>query len=388
MPIKLLSLQPGSLYENGGAGRVLRRLFAGHEKDVTTLYAKAVAGPVRKGSIREVAVPAFPFHRSWMRWHLRTFVTFLRDNVFHNYNARRIVCAASLIDCDVIHIIDHGSYSSVLCNQQFFGKPLWVSFHDHFSTVGSFDGTHELWQRADRRLMISNELGLAYQKLFGTKDYELITDGVLEPEISTPKTLRNSPIRIYFAGLLHNDYHPLFETLAEAIELLNKDGVSCELILRGTQELAFLRNRSFKTRYLNDFVSDEDVKREMDEADILYLPMKFNLPDFYLYSLSTKMVSYLGASGSILYHGPEDSAACNLLRNYNASKNCSSLNADELKATITNLLDGYSLISKNAKKLARERFDLLSLRRQFWKHNNHQLTWEAIESADLDEKQL
>lgn len=388
MRIKLLSLQPGSLYENGGAGRVLRRLYVGHEKDVTTLYAKAVAGPIRNGSIREVAVPAFPFHRSWMRWHLRTFVAFLREKVFYKYNAKRIVRAASFIDCNVIHIINHGPYSSVLCNQQFTGKALWVSFHDHFSTVGSFDGTNELWQQADRRLMISDELGLEYQRLFGKKEYELITDGVLEAEISAPKTMRHSPIRIYFAGLLHNDYHPLFEALADAIELLNKDKISCELILRGTQELAFLSNRSFKTQYLKNFVSDEDIKREMDDADILYLPMKFNLSDFYLYSLSTKMVSYLGASGSILYHGPEDSAACNLLKSYKASENCSSCDAVELKATIISLLDKHLLISTNAKKLAREKFDLLNLQGQFWNQIIHQPSREALESAEVNDKEF
>jgi glycosyltransferase involved in cell wall biosynthesis len=366
MQIKLLSFQPGSLYENGGAGRVLRRLYVNHEKYITTLYAKPISSPIRKGPVVEVAVPTFPLHRPWMRWHLRTFIAYLRDNLFFNYNAKKLVRAAAEIECDVIHVINHGPYSSLLCNEQFANKPLWVSFHDHFSTVSSFEDAQKLWQLADRRLMISKELGIVYQQLFGKRDFELITDGVLQNEVSEPKSAAESPIRIYFAGLLHIDYHPLFRVLADALELLNKDNIPCELILRGTQKLAFLQNNTFRIEYRKNFVTDDDIKREMDEADLLYLPMKFNLPDFYLYSLSTKMVSYLGASGSILYHGPENSAACNLLTKYEAAVNCTSLNPVELKLRIMELLENKRLISTNAKKLAQEQFDLLKLRQQFW----------------------
>lgn len=386
MQIKLLSFQPGSLYENGGAGRVLRRLYVDHEKHITTLYAKPISSPIRKGPVTEVAVPTFPFHRPWMRWHLRTFVAYLRDKFFYSYNAKRIVRAAAKIECDVIHVINHGPYSNLLCNEQFANKPLWVSFHDHFSTVSNFEHAEKLWNLADRRLMISEELGIVYQQLFGKRDFELITDGVLQNEVSKPKKSVESPIRIYFAGLLHIDYHPLFRVLADALELLNKDNISCELILRGTQELSFLQNKSFKIEYRKNFVTDDDIKREMDEADFLYLPMKFNLPDFYLYSLSTKMVSYLGASGSILYHGPEDSAACNLLTKYEAAVNCTSLNPVELKLRIMELLENKHLISTNAKKLAQEQFDLLKLRQQFWHPNLTRTDQSERTPSELNEQ--
>lgn len=366
MQIKLLSLQPGSLYENGGAARVLRRFYVGHEENVTALYARLNAEPPRQGPIKEVAVPVYPFHRSWMRWHLRTLGRFLRDKFFFPSNAKRIVRAAAQIDFDVIHVINHGSYSAVLCNAYFAEKPLWVSFHDHYSTCGNYKDSKTLWERADRRIVISEELGSAYQQAFGHKEFELLTDGVLPGEVSVPTANSGLPVCIYFAGLLHIEYLPQFRVLADALDLLLKEGLPCKLVLRGTQPIGFLNGRSFVVEYLQNYVTDQDVKKEMDEADILYLPIKFSIPDFYLYSLSTKMVGYLGSSGSILYHGPEDSAACKLLSRYQASENCTSFDALELKEKIINLLRNKYAISSNAKKLANSEFNLLKLRAKFW----------------------
>jgi hypothetical protein len=368
MHIKLLSVQPISLYENGGAGRVLRRLYEGHESNITAVYYISSSDPVRKGPIAEVAVATFPFQRTWMRWHLRTFSTFLREKVFLKQNAQKLMRAASNIECDVLHVINHGPYSTIFSNGKFANKPLWVSFHDHFSTCSTFDDAKKLWDLADRRLMISNELGIEYQNLFGNKEFELITDGVLPEEISIAKVDEESPIVIYFAGLLHIDYLPLFEVLANALDLLSEGGLKFKLILRGTQKVNFLTDRRFLVEYRQDFVSDESIKAELDQADILYLPIKFNLPDFYLYSLSTKMVSYLGASGAILYHGPQDSAACNLLKEYQASVNCTSFDVAEMKERIMDLLKIKNPTSLKAKELARTEFNLLALRKQFWQN--------------------
>jgi hypothetical protein len=366
MQTKLLSFQPGSLYENGGAGRLLRRLYDKHEAEVTTLYLKEYPNKAREGLITEVAIPVFPLQRPWMRWHLRTFGRFIREKLFLKQKAERIKKVASSIECDVIHVINHGPHSTVLCDDQFSDKPLWVSFHDHFSTCSTFVDAQTLWNKASRRLMISKELGIAYQQLFGNKEFEIITDGVLAEEISIPTAEARSTISVYFAGLLHIDYLPLFEVLADALELLTNNGTPCELVLRGTQPVDFLEGRSFKLDYRSDFVTDESIKKELDEADILYLPIKFTLPDFYLYSLSTKMVGYLGASGAILYHGPHDSAACNLLRSNGASENYSAYDAVELKGLILKLLRNKLSISTNAKTLAKEQFDLSKIRNQFW----------------------
>lgn len=363
---KILSFQYNSVYQHGGAGRVLRRLFQGREDQVTSLFIKTDVNPDRSGSIQEVSVPVFPLQRSWMRWRLRNIAIWLRESFFREVTIKNILKAASALDFDIIHTVNHGPFSTAFCHPDYASKPLWVSFHDHFSTCSTFDDTKKLWELSERRLMISKEMGVEYQRLFGDKTFEVITDGVAGDEISSPKPVTGSPLTIYFAGLLHLDYLDLFRTLADAIDLLAAQGVAIKLMLRGTQILDFLNDRSFAVEYRQDFVTDAAVKQELDAADILYLPIKFNLPAFYLYSLSTKMVSYLGGSGAILYHGPKDSAAFNLLREFDAAKGCTSLEAAELKESILAVLAEAPVLSANAKGLAGSQFDLEKIQKRFW----------------------
>lgn len=367
--MKLLSFQPFSLFRNGGGSRVLRRLYEGHESQIVSLVVQEeLVLPPKTGNIPEHFVVAQPAPRRWMRWHLRTWSTWLREKAFRPLTIKQIRSKAATIPYDIIHVVNHSAFSSALCDEAFCsGKALWVSFHDHFTTTNtSASATADLWNRADRRLVISPELGEEYQRLFGEKDFQVITDGVDDDEISVPNPSIPSTITIYFAGLLHIEYLPLFEVLADSLDQLSKQGLNFNLVLRGTQQVKFLHNRSFKTIYKSEFISDKEIKEELDAATILYLPIKFSIPNFYLYSLSTKMISYLGGSGSILYHGPGESAACKLLQKTDSAVCCTSLNADELADCIRVLLTGKSEVSKNAKLLARKEFNLKNIQQRFW----------------------
>ena len=139
-----------------------------------------------------------------------------------------------------------------------------------------------------------------------------------------------------------------------------------KLVLRATQQIDFLTNRLFEVEYRPMTLNDKTLKDELDSADILYLPIKFTVPDFYLYSLSTKMVGYLGGSGAILYHGPANSAACKRLMAHRAAAVCSTLNADELAGAIANVLRQKQELSANAKLIALNEFSMESIRKQFW----------------------
>ncbi|HEY4196056.1 MAG TPA: glycosyltransferase [Mucilaginibacter sp.] len=367
--MRIISFQPGSLYQNGGAARVLRRLFMGRESQVFSIGIVYQKLNVKEGNITEKLVGAFPLQRKWMRWHLRTAINWLRENLFISLTIRNIRKVARENKYDVIHIVNHGPFSLALLNKGYDeDKKLWVSFHDHFSTSNSPKAdTEKLWNRADRRLVISEELGMEYQRLFGNRAFEIITDGLFPGEVSAPKNFDGSdPIIIYFAGLLHIDYYPLFELLAAALDDLTRKGMQFKLVLRGTQALNFLNNRSFGVEYKLDFVSDEEIKCELDSASILYLPIKFSQPDFYLYSLSTKMVGYLGASGTVLYHGPADSAAGNLLQKDGAAVCCNSLVKDDLIRSIYRIIDGDSKYSQNAKELALTQFNFKTIQQRFW----------------------
>ncbi|MBD1393303.1 glycosyltransferase [Mucilaginibacter glaciei] len=368
-PVKILSIQPVSLYRNGGASRLLRRLYSGYESRIQSIGVSDNTGELLQGNMPETIIKARPLQRTWMRWKARNLVIWLREKVICKYTMHRIRKAASKADCQVIHTISHGPYTMAAYHPSILkGKQLWVSFHDHFIPAGtSFNNTQLLWANANRRLVISQQMGDEYNRLFGTQHYELITDGVLANELSAPRAMDNVKlVTIYFSGLLHNEYYPLFEILANALDVLANKGIVCELLLRGTQKLGFLKKRKFTTHYLTGFVSDEMIKQEMDAASILYLPIKFNDPEFYLYSLSTKMVGYLGAPGCILYHGPADSAAGTMLRDANAAVSCTSLNTGDLVGKITELIADRGAVSANAKLLARNRFDMITIKKQFW----------------------
>lgn len=365
--MKILSFHPCSIYQNGGAGRVIRRLFEGHEEQITAIYVNYDTFKPIEGAIKEIPISGIIKRRSWMRSLLRPLFNWLRYKVFFYFTKNRVLKAASKINYDILHIINHGEFSSVLANERILkNKRLWVSFHDHFSTCSSFNDTKLLWIKADRRFAISDELGIEYQRLFGNFKYELITDGVATDEISNPIEPKQSNITIYFAGLLHYDYYPLFELLANALDSMTNEERSFELILRGTQTLDFLNNRKFNVEYRTSFVSDYEIKNELDSADVLYLPIKFTLPDFYLYSMSTKMIGYLGACGTILYHGPVDSAANNLLQKNKAAISCVSLNVNEMVSSLNKIINSGKTVSTNAKKLVYSQFLLEKIQNKFW----------------------
>ncbi|TWR27573.1 glycosyltransferase family 4 protein [Mucilaginibacter pallidiroseus] len=366
--MKLLSYQPFSLYANGGGNRILRRLYQGHEDKVISLVVdQSGAGP-GKGKVPETIILATPVIQSWARWHVRTFITWLRFKVFRSATIQKIQAAAQQFDHDVLHVVDHSPFSAALCSSAAAcAKPLWVSFHDHFNTTqGSYKNSFTLWTRASRRLVISEELGLEYQRLFGKQSFELITDGVKDQEINLAAPANNDVKLIYFAGLLHIAYMPLFAVLADALDALTANGYKFKLILRGTQNLAFLSARSFEVDYRPTTLDNNQLKTELDASDMLYLPIKFSNPDFYLYSLSTKMVGYLGAPGSILYHGPADSAACNLLSKNQAAVCSTSLDKQKVAEDILHLITNGQVVSANAKKLAAERFDMDRIQKRFW----------------------
>ena len=369
--IKLLSFQNFSLYQNGGASRVLRRLFKGRENSVISVYVfdrKKVNSD--EHIIHEIAIPSHPLYAKWMRSFVRSFSIYLRDKVLLKWNLIRGQKKIENLDFNVTHVIDHGPYPAtfILLNKTKIDNNLWVSFHDHYTlTHKNINNTKFLWNAANRRLVISDQLGKEYQFLFGNKNYEVITDGVAKNEISTP-TLPSliETISIYFSGLLHNDYVPLFKVLANALDILSLD-FDFKLILRGTHKLDFLENRKFEVEYRSYYSDDDTIKVEMDETDILYLPIKFSNPDFYRFSLSTKMIGYLGACGTILYHGPQESAAAKKLIENNAAFFCFDLDTQNMVATIKKFLYGDNLLfSANAKTLAENDFCLESIRSKFW----------------------
>ena len=365
---KILSFQPFSLFNNGGGPRILRRLVEGREDEVV-FFSLVWKVPKSTAPYQQISYMLLPPHRSWLRSFVRTFVTYLRDRVMRQFNIRRIQARVAREKFDILHVLDHNSYSDILTEQMKQRNiPIWASFHDHFDTTGSNRGiTESLWKNASKRMVISEEMGRYYGELFGKQDYTIVTDGLKPSEVSPAKTTMDPKnFTIYFGGLVHLDYYEIFEAFCKALDMLQKqEGAKIKLILRGTQRLSFLNGSDLDVDYRPFSIDSEVLRLEMDASDILYLPIKFNDADFYKYSFSTKLVGYLGACGNIFYHGPADAAAAQFLERHNCGVISDTLEPSKIIVDMKKATGNFSY-SENAKKVAREEFQLKIMQDRFF----------------------
>ena len=364
----ILSFQPFPILAQGGGARILRRLVEGRQDEVI-FFSFVDKITKSKSTYLETAYVVFPSQKWWMRSYLRNISDFFRNTLLYRFHARRIKAKVSKLQFDVLHILDHGKYANILTEWAQSKKiPIWVSFHDHFKTTDSLNNaTKALWVAACKRMVISKEMGEHYCELFGLKKYDIVTDGLKDFEISPAKTTVDLPkLTIYFAGLLHFEYYQLFKTFCKALNVLSKqEGIRISLILRGTQKLDFLDNASIDIDY-RGFTTDQDfLKEEMDEADILYLPIKYDNEYFYKYSFSTKMVGYLGSPGHIFYHGPKEAAAARFLEKHECGVICDTLEPMLIVEKLKEVICDYTY-SSAAKKVAYAKFKLKDMQKLFW----------------------
>ncbi|MDQ6707562.1 MAG: hypothetical protein M3Z85_16485, partial [Acidobacteriota bacterium] len=111
------------------------------------------------------------------------------------------------------------------------------------------------------------------------------------------------------------------------------------------------------------------VQRDLEFADLLYMPMPFGVEhqNFARYSLSTKMVTYVGSALPILYHGPRTSAAYDLLEKNHAAIFLTTLDPAEIAATLARVdAKQRSAVARNALALGRREFMLENQVQKFW----------------------
>jgi hypothetical protein len=97
------------------------------------------------------------------------------------------------------------------------------------------------------------------------------------------------------------------------------------------------------------------------------LPFGDEHANFTRYSLSTKMVTYVGSGVPVLYHGPTNSAAFELLKQNDAAVFVTTLNPEDVANTLGQLDDSTRrTVSANALRLAKRQFMLADQTRTFW----------------------
>ena len=258
-----------------------------------------------------------------------------------------------------------------------FQLPFFLQVHDDIVYTGAGRVAEETlarcmseaWQGAAARFVISPELGSEYTKRYGEREFVIVTDGV--DHVAAKARAATNQLRIYFMGLFHIGYEQNLEALIKAIDVLPSSLTkNCSITLRCDYVRPAVSRQSARIRVL-PFGSEADVEADIGQADCLYLPLHFAKADqpFGAYSLSTKMVTYLGSGVPILYHGPAGTAAHNILAKHQAAALATSLQPNEISAVLADLLRpnvGIQL-AENALQLARASFLRADQCKKFWR---------------------
>lgn len=240
--------------------------------------------------------------------------------------------------------------------------PFWTDFSER--------ATARAWTDAANRFVISPEMGEEYSRRYGEKPWVQITDGLLPGAIASgPREAAKERMSVYFAGAVNLPYEPNFHALQQALKLYQKEHAthSVRLILRGGRHFAWEDPLAPKIE-VRPFGGTQEVEKDFADADVLYLPLSMDpaFKNFAQFSLSTKMVTYLGAGIPILYHGPTDSAAYALLGRTRACLACSSNSPEPIRQTLEAVAEKGKETVVSALRLANRKFALSEIRERFW----------------------
>jgi glycosyltransferase involved in cell wall biosynthesis len=294
--------------------------------------------------------------------------------------AQRLEDTCRSSETKAIHSIAHGGldfYAAFLVAKK-LGVPFFLQVHDDFifSARGvrnertAHAALRAAWQEAAARFVISGALGAEYCRRYGEKEFIVITDGV-ERIAEAAKQPGSEDLRIYFMGLFHLDYESNLKILLAALAQLRKEGINASITLRcGGVRPSSIRGYENFVRIL-PFALEAAVQSDMEQADLLYLPLPFEKKYelFVRFSLSTKMVTYLGSGIPILYHGPPESAVHDLLSSRDAALLCTQPALDPLVAMLHRFVNDREQgadSAQNALALASSTFMLRDIRRRFW----------------------
>jgi hypothetical protein len=377
---RVVLVQPFSLRWTGGGGaRILRSMLQDQPLACRSLNTTVHRGPAADWIDERHVPPRITLVPSLLERSRLALIGQCVEVVSRPGFGRRLRQEIDAWKPDVIHALVHGpsDFHVAWRAARRRGCRFVVSMHDdirytlalkHPLRDETLRMAGEVWRDADHRFVISEELAREYGTRYGERPWEINTDGLEEiPSQAAP--IVPGRLRVYFMGLFHSDYRENLSALCGALAQLKKDlpETKIELIMRcggfkkGT-------DAAFPARML-PYADQAAVIADMADVDLLYLPLPVGAryEPFTRFSLSTKMVSYLGSGVPILYHGPPGAAVAGLLEKHQAAFACHSLDEGDLvRALVSSLVAGRrDEVVGRALELARTRFSLIDLRRKF-----------------------
>lgn len=372
----LVSVHTFGLDSPGGGSKILRGLFRDSPIPVVSVATARTAPPPRSGDWEELHVPLRPplSPIDGSRYnHLGHGVELALSSVY----SRRLASVAHEQNADAIHAVAHlAPFWPALCAARELELPYLLSVHDDLRYLWrgaplrglALSRLGRAWEEADRRFVISRELGEEYCARYGRADYTIVTDGLTDEDFLEPHSGTGLELRCYFAGLFHRGYLPNFRSFLEALDLLAAREPDIQPSLRcrcGALPDPPATRVPFS---VVEFGSESDVRSDMSRADLLYLPLMFGAEyrDMTAFSLSTKLITYLGSGVPILYHGPAETAAGRLLAEHDAAILATSEDPVQVAETIAREMPRASELVANARALAEREFMLADQRARFW----------------------
>lgn len=367
----LICAQAFGVHAAGGGSRILRALLK-EAPEPTISICMGVRKPPPTLIVTELHIPPRP---SFGRLEATRFRIYL-DRLFTNFRRQQSLLEQVCREykSDKLHTIAHGPDFWV--SYQVARKlrvPFFLTVHDRleYGLASESNRTFwieylgEVWCNADARMVISEEMGEGLDALYGKRPWTVVTDGLehIHPLRERPK----NSFRIYFAGAVHLSYAATFAALAKALALIRQQypAMPVSLTVRGSAVPDSFEGLPVRAL---PWASEGEIEKDMKEADLLYLPLPFG-PEyemFWRYSLSTKLVTYLGSGLPILYHGPAEAAAGRLLARHQAAVLATSLEPEEIARYLLEAGECAPQIVENAQRLARSQFMLEEQRRRFW----------------------
>jgi hypothetical protein len=368
-------IQPFSTRDVSGGGRILLSLLEAEHPPVLLISTSShrSADAPANGEIR------LPLRSGFGRLERTRFSSYL--GIFDRFGSSRFAENLRKVlrehRVKAVHLL-HQSYDVVPISRivREMNIPLFLSIHDDFEyALRGHPCLDEIaqavgcaWRDAKAVFVISEEMGREYARRFGDREFKIVTDGLTHVS-EGPKVRPEKSLRLYFMGLFHFTYGPNARAVLDALALIRDRNPDWNITatFRSGGMSSPLKSGDVPVHVL-PFASRGELEKDLLRADVLYqpLPLEAFAAKFARYSLSTKMISYLGSGLPIFYHGPKDAAAFQLLERHQAAQLCTTLDPESIARDLLDTISRRNLIVNNALALARSRFMLGDQQQRFW----------------------
>ena len=370
--------QPFGLQSPGGGPRILRSLITGKAADVQSVCTSPRPPPATSLG-QEWHIPSRPDLSRFERTRFTPWLDHVLRAAWEPTVRHRMEQLLSTHRPEHVHLVAHSDdFWPAFQSAEALQIPVTLAVHDDFSfhvkpriRWNITDSRwRSAWNRSARRIVISAQLGNELNRRYGNHPFDVITDSL--DDVSHPHAPPEHRLNVYFMGALHLSYRQNFTDLMRAMALADHILDSqLKLIVRGGTIHPPTDGIAPESR---PWGSERDVADDLKDVDFLYLPLPFDerFRSFVRFSLSTKMITYLGSGIPILYHGPAESAVAELLTEYGAALLITAPGIDPLVKALHLSRESRRAIAEAAGKLARQKFLSSEIRCRFWAYYENQ----------------